>query len=262
MALSNVGAMPICVSPRKQSKRARVPEAAAVLASFNTWAFKREQPSTEPPIERAVARCIASDLPVEFVLYWGKGPRNVVAEPEIACLEFLAAMGNRIAGVYPRGAAFRLICTDTHAALNGHSAANMAAYFASVAAAASVHGFDWRLLSDVVAAHAPATTPVGERSPATLQQLERSAARWYRGGGRAIDGAIAYYDMNMSEKRAMALAYPHAIFVTFNGSEVRELFPDELPIFYMYSLRKGVSIKPWFIGDPANESVAPVAATA
>jgi hypothetical protein len=40
--------------------------------------------------------------------------------------------------------------------------------------------------------------------------------------------------------------FPHSIFITFNGGKLRCLFPTRLPIFYMYSLRRGVSIKPWF----------------
>ena len=51
----------------------------------------------------------------------------------------------------------------------------------------------------------------------------------------------------MIEKRAVERAFPDSIFITFNGSEFRGLFPPNLPIFYMYSLRKGISIKPWFL---------------
>jgi hypothetical protein len=42
----------------------------------------------------------------------------------------------------------------------------------------------------------------------------------------------------MIEKRAVAAAFPEAVFVTFNGSEFRDLFPATMPIFYMYSLRR------------------------
>ena len=27
------------------------------------------------------------------------------------------------------------------------------------------------------------------------------------------------------------------------------LFPDTMPIFYMYSLKRGVAVKPWFLPD-------------
>jgi len=68
---------------------------------------------------------------------------------------------------------------------------------------------------------------------------------------------VTYYRMNMVEKRAVEIAFPRSIFVTFNGSEFRCLFPEQLPIFYMYSLRRGVSVKPWFLPpvavlDPAS----------
>jgi L-tyrosine isonitrile synthase len=58
--------------------------------------------------------------------------------------------------------------------------------------------------------------------------------------------------MNMVEKRAVEFAFPRSIFVTFNGSEFRSLFPERLPVFYMYSLRRGVSIKPWFLPQVAG----------
>ena len=32
-----------------------------------------------------------------------------------------------------------------------------------------------------------------------------------------------------------------------NGSELRSLFPERLPVFYMYSLRRGTCVKPWFL---------------
>jgi L-tyrosine isonitrile synthase len=71
--------------------------------------------------------------------------------------------------------------------------------------------------------------------------------KWYRGEGTVEQGALKYYRMNMVERRAVELAFPRSIFVTFNGSKMRGLFPKSLPIFYMYSLRRGFSVKPWFL---------------
>ena len=85
--------------------------------------------------------------------------------------------------------------------------------------------------------------------PYTLQKLSDCAAKWYRGEGSANQGATEYYRLNMIEKRAVEFAFPRAVFVTFNGSEFRCLFPDNMPIFYMYSLKRGVAVKPWFMPD-------------
>ena len=59
--------------------------------------------------------------------------------------------------------------------------------------------------------------------------------------------------MNLIEQRVVERAFPGSIFVTFNGSDLRSLFPTQLPIFYMYSLRRGVAVKPWFLpAEPAK----------
>src|SRR5438445_277851 len=68
----------------------------------------------------------------------------------------------------------------------------------------------------------------------TLTLLIASARKWYRGCGSPEQGAVTYYRMNMLERRAVDLAFPWSNFLTFNGSELRNLLPGHLPIFYMY----------------------------
>jgi L-tyrosine isonitrile synthase len=78
------------------------------------------------------------------------------------------------------------------------------------------------------------------------------------------EGAVTYLRMNLIEQRVVERAFPRSIFVTFNGSEMRALFPRQLPIFYMYSLRRGISVKPWFLPDetpkaePSVDQVSPI----
>jgi hypothetical protein len=72
----------------------------------------------------------------------------------------------------------------------------------------------------------------------------------FRGEGTPEEGAARYLQLNMVEKRAVQLRVSRSIFVTFNGSEFRSLFPDRMPIFYMYSMRRGTSVKPWFLPAP------------
>jgi L-tyrosine isonitrile synthase len=228
-------------------KKAATPE--VVVRSFNTWAFKREQPADPQLMERTVADAVSRGEPVSFVLYWGKGPRAHVAEPEITCLDFLGSLAKRVGEVYAAGATIELIFTDTHAGLNGHAPQTIQQYFAEVRAQAGERGFSTRLLSELTSAAQASAAPLDDE-PApekVLQHLSTSAGKWYRGAGTARDGALKYYQMNMIEKRAVEFAYPHSIFVTFNGSDLRCLFPDRLPVFYMYSLRRGFSVKPWFL---------------
>ena len=246
------------------------PNASAqkVVQTFNTWAFKREQPSDLALLESVAARAIERGSPLEFVLYWGKGPRSLIAEAEHACLGYLAAMGARIAKLHPPGASFTLIETDTHARLNGHSEISIEAYFGEVDEAARKHGFATVRLSELTEALKLSGEAVAQQEPdaGVLDKLRACAARWYRGEGSAGLGAARYYEMNMIEKRAVERAYPHAIFVTFNGSEYRALFPDAMPIFFMYSIKRGTAVKPWFMDAgseprlPRSEGLAPAPA--
>src|SRR5580704_4887712 len=237
-------------------------DAETVLRSFNTWAFKREQPDDLPLMQRVIADAIALREPVSFVLYWGKGPRGGIGEPDVACLDYLASLARRVRKAYEPGAAIKLIFTDTHAELNGHARPTVRDYFAAVEAKAGERGFETCLLSHLTRSAQDVVTIAADDDlvpEETLQRLSASAERWYRDDGTAEKGALRYFQMNMIEKRAVELAFPRSIFVTFNGSELRSLFPDQLPIFYMYSLRRGVSIKPWFLPAPApadSESVA------
>lgn len=233
--------------------------ADTVLHAFNTWAFKREQPTTPETLRAAIDAAIAASRPVEFVLYWGKGPRSEASEYEIACLDFLGAMAARIATVYPAGALFRLIFTDTHASLNGHSPDRMNAYFADVARLAEMRGFLTGRLGDLVERHDPEERFLVEgdlSDDPMFADLTRCAAKWYAGEGCAEEGAEQYYRMNLREKRVMERAFPGSIFVTFNGSTFRGLFPDTLPIFYMYSLKRGCAVKPWFLPQPAPAAMS------
>ena len=228
------------------------------LKSFNSWSFKREQPDAIDLMRKRVGARVADAQPVSFVLYWGKGPRDVLADPDLQCLRFLSTMAQRIKDAHAPGAAIKLIFTDTHAELNGHSRQAALGYFDSVLNRATEFGFAGCLLGDLVAE--ATRTPgfaVSEQEPETdvLEKLHACARKWY-GGEDSLQGAKTYYQANMVEKLAVELAFPDSIFVTFNGSEFRSLFPARMPIFYMYSTKRGCAVKPWFVAAPAETAEA------
>lgn len=221
-----------------------------VLKAFNTWAFKREQPSDINLLRSFVSRAVEQDEPLSFVTYWGKGPRDTIAEPDLQCMQYLQQMMNRVSLVHRPGTELHLVLTDSHARLNGHKPRSINKYFKSIAAAATENGFSsWRLqaLTDSMR---PALKMISgeeiEHPRELLVELEKSAAKWYRGTQSVDEGAKRYFEMNMVERRVMERIFPNSIFVTFNSSDLRPLFPDRLPVFYMYSIKKGVGVKPWF----------------
>jgi hypothetical protein len=241
------------VAGRLPSKR---PSAESLVQSFNSWAFKREQPDDLQQLCRVAQAAIERVSPLVFVLYWGRGPRTNVAAPERQCLDFIASLTRRVRHIHESGADVTIICTDTHAELNGHPPLLTRTYFAEVEREAAERGFRTCILSDLVAwakDRIDEERALERPSPNILQGLTASAAKWYAGGHSVEDGARLYYQANMIEKQAVEAAFPDAIFVTFNGSEFRPLFPDNMPIFYMYSLRRGVAIKPWFMRTERDE---------
>lgn len=230
-----------------------------VLRAFNTWAFKREQPSDRQLMLHVIAEAIAAQKAVPFVLYWGKGPRREAGEAESQCLDFIAALSARVAGVYAPGATMTLILTDTHAELNGHRREDINHYFDEIKRLAARRGFDTCWLGHLVKAAGNLATaaPLDDAiSAAMMSILTASAQKWYRGTGTPEQGALSYLRMNLIEQRVVERAFPHSIFVTFNGSDLRGLFPRQLPIFYMYSLRRGVAVKPWFLLSEQTKSSA------
>jgi hypothetical protein len=236
----------------RPSKTALRPAATPekILQAFNTWAFKREQPDSAALLLHAITGAVQLGRPLPFVLYWGKGPRHELAAPDTTCLDYLASLGSRVRKVHEPGVSFKLIFTDTHATLNGHEPQPMDAYFDAVGRAARERGFDACRLGDLVfaAEAAGAVDLTDEEIPnEMLERLGACAAKWFRGEGTIEEGAARYLKMNMVEKRAVEFAFPRSIFITFNGSEYRSLFPDRMPVFYMYSLRRGTSVKPWFM---------------
>jgi hypothetical protein len=223
--------------------------AAKIISSFNTWSFKREQPDSFSKLEAVVRGRGEASAPLHFVLYWGKGPRTDAGPAEERCLDFLATMRNRISAAYAASATYTLIFTDTHAALNGYSEFEYASYFRSVQRLLPDGSFDHCRLSRLVdearmRIAGEVLSPVDDE---WVAQLQTTAAKWYRGAGDARDGARLYAQANLVERRAVELAFPSSIFATFNGSRSRRLFPERMPIFYMYSTKKGVSVKPWFV---------------
>jgi L-tyrosine isonitrile synthase len=239
-------------SARSSPPPAPASQAEAIVQAFNSWAFKREQPDSAEKLKRLALLAIEQAAPLGFVLYWGRGPRADVAAPERRCLEYLTALIRRVETRHAPGAEVTLICTDTHARLNGYGALSTQHYFAQVTAEAGLHGFKTCFLSDLVrwAEDRIDETRALEPPPQdTLAGLAASAAKWYRGDGSVEEGARRYYSANMIERQAVEAAFPRAVFVTFNGSDLRPLFPENMPVFYMYSLRRGMAVKPWFMAE-------------
>jgi len=219
-----------------------------VLEQFNTWSFKREHPKDEGLLLQAIGKATELNQAIPFVLYWGKGEKNLPDEAEKAAFKFLESLNERIKSVYASGAKFTLILTDTHAELNGLDDDGVREYYSAIQKLSSTSGFETIFMSEIA--------PLKEIEPDQYDSLQisdkvrsiltTSAEKHYKGSNDYNSGAIKYFAQNQIEKVAVEKQFPDSVFLTYSGGDLNDIFPN-LPIFYMYSTQKGVSSKPWFI---------------
>lgn len=229
-----------------------------IIRQFNTWLFKREQPSDLQLLIQTVEHSIANNNPINFILYWGKGDRYTAEEIEEKTLTLLSRIRTRIESVYSTGTQFTILFTDTHAQLNGYSETEARQYFQSMERLTHTYRFHVDYLSRL-APYNKESLEVCINDICLAQGLQTTlvdmASKHYKGDQDFQIAALLYYAQNQIEKVEVERAYPHSIFLTFNGSELRQLFPEKLPIFYAYSYKKGTSVKPWFTNREDNNDV-------
>ena len=96
-------------SPTSANRRARstgttlgnhrnLARAAKIVEAFNTWAFKREQPSDIALLKRFAMRACLCQEPLSFVLLTGKKDQVLQQSPtpDIQCLDYLSSLAARV----------------------------------------------------------------------------------------------------------------------------------------------------------------------
>ena len=219
-----------------------------ILAAFNTWKYKREQPRTKDMLLEFVFASVKAQRPISFVMYWGVGVRDYTSKKEEQAFSYLNEMLNAIRAVYDEGAKVTIILTDTHAILNGHSAEHIESYYADITKIALKFDIKTVWFSSFSSLNMESLLEKREAEVIPLEcmrVLEESAQKHHKIFS-ARKGAELYYIQNQQEKADVSAYFSDHIFITNNGSNMSFLFPDDLPIFYMYSTSKGYSAKPWF----------------
>ncbi len=222
--------------------------AQKILESFDTWKFKREQPKTEGKMREAILHAVRSKNPIQFVMYWGKDERSVAGEKERRAISYLKQMLDTIHKKYPPGAILTFILNDTHAELNGYTKSQIDHYFDSIVKQAKQGDFETTRLSTLAAFNEQILMKKKDdvKIPDALLKLLVVTSKKHCKRYDPDTGAKLYYLQNQIEKKEIEQNYPNSIFLTYNGSELDKILPLKLPIFYMYSIKEGRSIKPWF----------------
>jgi hypothetical protein len=182
--------------------------------------------------------------------------RGTAEEPELAAL---AALGELLDAARPAPwmrAQASIIFTDVHATANGHSRDHFSSYFEAVERAAAGLDVSFERESQLWASHGltveqvrrfGATTELEEewRRFALRERFVEQATRH----SPATDHEAAakhYFATCKLERRVFAAAYPRSVFLTYNGPEFNDCFPD-VPTLYIYPGPRGRTVKPWFV---------------
>ena len=223
--------------------------AQEILDQFNTWSFKREQPSDEAELLKQINNSVADNKSVKFVLYWGKGDRDTVGSPEIEALKILEVIKDRIEKIYAPGAEITIIFTDSHAELNGYTSESIIKYYSSVREMADNLDMKTIFMSKICDFNfdeLDVQSRDAEIDSKVLEILKSSSSKHFNRSADYDQGARLYYVLNQIEKCEVAKKFSDSIFLTYSGSDLDVILPS-LPIFHMYSTEKGNSAKPWFM---------------
>ena len=224
--------------------------AEKILKVFNVRKFKREKSHTEESLIKSISECVKEKEPIKFVMYWGKGDRNAVATPDLKAIKSLLDFCETTKKEYEHGFELTLIFSDTHAAINGYDPGGVKAYFDSVKSEVAKYGVKAIHLSDLVKydeVKLLSQSDSLEIETNLFRLLKESSQKHCRNFKSDYEiGAKVYYLQNQLEKQEVEKRFKDYIFLTYNGSELNEILPMKLPIFYMYPIKRGSSDKPWF----------------
>ena len=243
----------------------------AVTGALTSRRFRRNPVYDEPGLAAAVDRALLGNRPLDFLMFWGCGPRRLAALPDRAAIDALADLLAAAEAAAPLRARAHIICTDGHADNNGHAAAHYATYFAEIAALAAGLDVSFELESAVWSRGGLTKSRI-----VALEQEPDFADRWQRfplqarfvqqagrHSGMADKAAAArhYYATCLLERELLKTLFAGSVFLTYNGPEFNECFPD-LPTLYIYPGPRGRTVKPWFIeiADEIGSGMAEVAA--
>jgi L-tyrosine isonitrile synthase len=230
--------------------------AEEILASLNSWRYKRAQPSDAQQIREIIQTALTRGTPIPFLSYWGCGVRDRIADLDRMALDRLSEYVDGARRLPQAAPTTTIIFTDTHARNNRIPGDRMHGYFEGVRSYADALGMKTVLMSELWAdagltaeriAHT-AGRPDFEAEWSAHPLRDRLIAQAGKHVEQGADPAVAamhYYATCSHESRALAERFAGGIFATYNHPDFDCVSP-QLPKVYLSSYKDGTSVKPWF----------------
>ena len=243
----------------------------AVVGALTARRFRRNPAYNEAGLLAATNAALLSGGKLEFLMFWGCGPRRHASAPDCAAIEALGALLAAAEAAAPLQARAQIICTDIHAINNGHADSHFKSYFSEIRSLATALDVDFELESAVWRRGGLTKGQIlaFEQEHEFKQRWENFPlqSRFVQQAGRhsgladKMAAARHYYATCLLERDVLKSLFPRSVFLTYNGPEFNECFPD-LPTLYVYPGPRGRNDKPWFVDveEPLTAHEAQVAA--
>ncbi|MDD9864488.1 MAG: hypothetical protein OXU54_07940 [Gammaproteobacteria bacterium] len=221
--------------------------------------YLRERAALTKRHYECIDRAVRSDMPLQFLILWGKGEKRIADGSESRACDWLSAYAGGVVKAWSPGVLIDIICCDTHARLNGYGKEEIREYFESLAGCfkrlnASVRfmsriwkrgGLDLERIKNLAFKH---TFDDWSRLAGPKVNLVAMAEKCTR-SDHPIEAARLYCAARTLEHKILEKMFSGHLFVTSDRREF--LLQPALPILRITSWGKR-SVKPWHIRNIAR----------
>lgn len=233
-------------------------KAQCILDSIASGKFQRAPMDTSDAVYTIIQNALITHTQVCLAGLWGCGIRPHVNDADTQALAQLVAIrdtmneaaGKEIISVH-------LILADMHATVNEVPQETMQSYLSAIKDHAERAHMHCTYLSMIWQEHvldytieiARINTPEFHalwHDLAIKDELIQQALQRGFTPERAEQVAWTYYTIRCAERKALEETYRNAIFFTY-GLDQEKIFLPSRPIMHIFSLKKGISQRPWFM---------------
>jgi hypothetical protein len=223
---------------------------AAALARLYAVRFFRSRYPITPDLCELVSRAAQATPPELRALYiWGAHEKEVPDQADQDTLSHLRSLLLRMESVLGLTVSLQVVIADVHGTLNQVSPERSGRYAAAISNHMRERGWHVQWMSDLwrdaeITLERVEEVAVGLDVASDAPRLLRFSGRHFRGSS-ADEGARRYLAARLLERPVLSRHFRDHIYLTPVEPSLDFVQP-ELPIFHVWTRKKGCSAKPWF----------------
>ena len=225
-------------------------------------------------LEKFVIENSKKSSTISFVKYWGGSDKQEMDKYDFDSILMLFGFIKTIERKYNVYINLTIIFTDTHALLNGYEEENFMTYFSQIRHALNSFNFHHEIMSEILNPYAKSKGFKNSKSiiedmitnshlidkylfssNGVFKNFEHSAKKYSKRiigtESNPLDkpevAAKLYLFLNDIERKLVAKQFKNSFFVTYVSEEEQKLTIPNLPSVQIYSYKRGIRSRPWFL---------------